>query len=71
MLYQVLLSIITISLAFPNGNELLTKPFEKRNQCRCAFIIADFNSSSGWRSFNFFSKRRRPCGNFQQGLRPY
>src|SRR4051812_11452160 len=46
--FLVLLSFVTISfsLAFPNGNELLSNPLEKRNQCSCSFAIADFKSGS-------------------------
>jgi hypothetical protein len=46
LLSLVLLSLITISSASPNGGELLTETFEKRNQCPCSFAIANFSEGS-------------------------
>ncbi|PKC02089.1 hypothetical protein RhiirA5_402538 [Rhizophagus irregularis] len=43
--FLVLLFLITITLAFPNGSELLPKTFEKRNQCNSALVNADFNTN--------------------------
>ncbi|GBC03260.1 hypothetical protein RclHR1_05040001 [Rhizophagus clarus] len=42
--FFILSSFITTSSASPNGSELLSQTFEKRNQCKCSFAIADFNS---------------------------
>ncbi|CAB4437997.1 unnamed protein product [Rhizophagus irregularis] len=39
----ILLSLINISSALPNGNGSLTK-LKKRNDCSCSFAIADFKS---------------------------
>jgi hypothetical protein len=36
----ILLSLITISSAFPSGNNKI----ERRNQCSCSFVTADFDS---------------------------
>jgi hypothetical protein len=44
LLLLVLLSLITISSASPNGREVLAETFEKRNQCSSSFAIADFES---------------------------
>ncbi|RGB30361.1 hypothetical protein C1646_765463 [Rhizophagus diaphanus] len=44
--FLVLLFLFTIASAFPDGSELLPRAFEKRNQCSCRFVVADFKHGS-------------------------
>ncbi|RGB30787.1 hypothetical protein C1646_671416 [Rhizophagus diaphanus] len=44
--FLALLFLFTIASAFPNGNKLLPRAFEKRNQCSCSFVVADFKHGS-------------------------
>ncbi|CAB4477150.1 hypothetical protein RhiirA5_360670 [Rhizophagus irregularis] len=46
LLFLVLLYLIAVSSAAPNGSKLLPRAFEKRNQCSCRFVVADFNHGS-------------------------